>query len=293
MKTVRNASEVADLLRAAGVPHADTLAALATPSIPIAAWIVQGEGLPPGASRFGGAPDVPVGFLWPTHEDRTLAFLAQLDLAEVRAPGLPQQGWLLFFCDLGEEGDGPPWGHEPAEAGGARVIFIECERGALTPMENPGIDEEDEFNDPDLQRFDACHVMFRPVTLELPDRWDGLVESAGISRQEVGDWEDAYGDIVAELSGVNEDPPCHHLLGHAQLVQGDMREQCQHLTADIHGVESAASEWQLLLQLDSDDPDGIGPGWQWEDCGRLYFWIRKADLAARAFDRAWMILQTG
>ena len=29
------------------------------------------------------------------------------------------------------------------------------------------------------------------------------------------------------------------------------------------------------------------------DCGRVYFCIRKEDLAARRFDRVWLILQCG
>ncbi|MGN0700170.1 MAG: DUF1963 domain-containing protein [Oscillospiraceae bacterium] len=29
------------------------------------------------------------------------------------------------------------------------------------------------------------------------------------------------------------------------------------------------------------------------DCGHIYFWIRKADLAARNFDNVWLILQCG
>ena len=29
----------------------------------------------------------------------------------------------------------------------------------------------------------------------------------------------------------------------------------------------------------------------WGDVGRLYFWIRDADLRARRFDATWLILQ--
>lgn len=29
----------------------------------------------------------------------------------------------------------------------------------------------------------------------------------------------------------------------------------------------------------------------WGDLGRLYFWIRDDDLAARRFEKAWLILQ--
>ncbi len=46
-------------------------------------------------------------------------------------------------------------------------------------------------------------------------------------------------------------------------------------------------EWLLLLQLDSDDNAGT----MWGDAGMLYFWIRKADLAASRFERTWMTWQ--
>src|SRR5437660_3738448 len=44
-------------------------------------------GGPDARSRLGGSPDVPAGFEWPTWQDRELAFLGQLDLAEVAATG--------------------------------------------------------------------------------------------------------------------------------------------------------------------------------------------------------------
>ncbi len=55
-------------------------------------------------------------------------------------------------------------------------------------------------------------------------------------------------------------------------------------------VPEGAKDWILLLQVDTDD-DSDGPGWMWGDCGRIYFWIRRQDLAARRFDRAWTVLQ--
>jgi len=31
----------------------------------------------------------------------------------------------------------------------------------------------------------------------------------------------------------------------------------------------------------------------WGDLGRIYYWIRDDDLAARRFDRSWLVLQCG
>ena len=49
-----------------------------------------------------------------------------------------------------------------------------------------------------------------------------------------------------------------------------------------------AADWRLLLQVDTDEE---GPGWMWGDVGRIYFWIKKQDLAALRFDDVWLIFQ--
>jgi uncharacterized protein YwqG len=54
-------------------------------------------------------------------------------------------------------------------------------------------------------------------------------------------------------------------------------------------VAASADEWQLLLQLDSDDRADL----MWGDGGMLYFWIRAQDLAERRFEMVWMTLQCG
>jgi uncharacterized protein YwqG len=52
-------------------------------------------------------------------------------------------------------------------------------------------------------------------------------------------------------------------------------------------LEAGSADWRLLMQLDSDDEAGM----MWGDAGRLYFWIREADLRERRFDKVWLILQ--
>ncbi|MBN9697074.1 MAG: DUF1963 domain-containing protein, partial [Zoogloea sp.] len=46
-------------------------------------------------------------------------------------------------------------------------------------------------------------------------------------------------------------------------------------------------EWRLLLQLDSDPRTDM----MWADGGKLYFWIREADLEKRDFSKVWMTMQ--
>ena len=53
-----------------------------------------GDDVPVGASKIGGAPDLPKDFEWPSWNDRPLDFLAQINLAEVAGieidAGLPE-----------------------------------------------------------------------------------------------------------------------------------------------------------------------------------------------------------
>lgn len=59
---------------------------------------------PLGATRLGGAPDLPVGSAWPSSEHGVCGFLGQFDLADVRrrtgAADLPPEGLLSVFVDF-------------------------------------------------------------------------------------------------------------------------------------------------------------------------------------------------
>lgn len=133
--------------------------------------------------------------------------------------------------------------------------------------------------------------------LDLPCLWDRRVwELADKLTEEER-------ELMAELT-LDEGRPVvdHHLLGHPQLIQNDMRGQCELATHGIYLgdpnlpetvkekrlLEGAAEKWELLLQLDSDWDI---PEWMWGGLGRLYFWIRRDDLDAGNFDRTWLILQ--
>lgn len=52
--------------------------------------------------------------------------------------------------------------------------------------------------------------------------------------------------------------------------------------------QQAATEWELLLQLDSHENEA---NMMWEDMGRLYFCIPRTALAQRDFGAVWTVLQ--
>ena len=54
-----------------------------------------------------------------------------------------------------------------------------------------------------------------------------------------------------------------------------------------YGVFAVAATGRSLLQLGTDEKLGMN----WGDNGQLYLWIRRDDLRARRFDKAWLVLQ--
>ena len=95
------------------------------------------------------------------------------------------------------------------------------------------------------------------------------------------------------------------LLGWADAIQGSMPAECELVTSGYYlgggwdeipknEVEEAEKEapdkWLPLLQLDTVE-DGDLTRDLVCDCGRLYFYITRDDLAARRFENVWLILQ--
>ncbi|SMB78074.1 DUF1963 domain-containing protein [Deinococcus hopiensis] len=65
------------------------------------------EDFPIGASKFGGRPDVPPGWTWPTSESgRPMGFLLQVDMADIDVTwqGYPADGLLSLYWEPGGDG---------------------------------------------------------------------------------------------------------------------------------------------------------------------------------------------
>lgn len=252
-----------------------------------------------GASKFGGRPDVPADFVWPVFEtdtreddqvkERPLAFLAQFDCAQLAPLDpeglLPKEGLLSFFYEL----ESQRWGYDPKDAGCARVFWFE---GPLAPAEFPAELEEDfrlpemaaqlsgATDAPDFQ--DACPVLEYPWTANDYRIFDQ-------ARRELGM------DYPANRS---------QLLGWPDIIQNNMTLQCELISRGYYLGGSwekipleerstlrtpSVRDWQLLFQLDTVENGDFEL--MFGDCGRIYFYIRREDLAQRRFDRVWLIQQ--
>lgn len=216
-----------------------------------------------------------------------LAFLGQLNLADLRSvvplPGWPGDGILAFFYTWTEGA----WGFDPLHRGHCRVLYCSTMQ-ELTVMPAPA-------DLPDEAKFPQRSISFVPEWT-LPT----AVET-GELKLPIGS-DDDYRDLCQQLMSTADDKsPIHRCGGHPQEIQGDMRLECQLVTngmfcGDPSGyrdpraplLAQGAAEWQLLLQIDSDEER---LGWMWGDAGRVYFWARREGIARRAFDGARAVLQ--
>lgn len=261
-----------------------------------------------GASRLGGVPDVPAGFVWPVSSGVDamldlapdlpgvpLVCVAQIDLADVHVTGLPgvealpARGRLVFFHGY----EPPPDGVHVGNAG--RVFFFD-DGAPLGPATEP--------THPQYRPFPATAVTFEPQTEQLPPFespfYATLLDDAGALAGAPREATAIFDGVVSAYGpeGVRDEGerPVHRLLGYADPDQSDVyiaahgNSACTPFdTWETPAHYRAAAEWRLLLQVDSDPQRGMMLG----DLGVLYFLIRPEDLAARRFDRVWVDWQQG
>lgn len=246
-------------------------------------------------TRFGGAPLLAPGIEWPRSDRGPLSFVSQIDFRELRGFGgdglvLPTDGVLTFFYDVEEQ----PWGYDPSHSSGwalsyapdsERAIDVEAPHGAIP--------------------FDADPLT--PSTVPtLPWPGDLALRTFGES-PERAPWAREYKAFVesftiASAPELGLGPGRHQIGGHPQWLDGDGRltaalassgvhagsDRGRWSANDLHRAEAAASDWQLLWQLEPHDDR-----FTWVEMGTLFVLIRKQDLAARRFDRAWVVFQAG
>ncbi len=238
-----------------------------------------------GASKLGGVPDLPPGTSWPQWKGLPQSFIAQIRMDDIHSYDtnglLPQSGMLWFFYDAQQQ----TYGADPADLGGWRVIFMDSNPRGLQRTPAPA-------QLPASSQFKACAITFasemtlsQQPKLEIPNL----------------DWTDAeqkqYETLLSTFPNSADRAMVHHrLLGHPDTIQDDMRLECQlasHGVTDVSDpraseLSKSAMDWQLLLQIDSDEQAGM----EWGNNGILYYWIKKGDLQAHHFDTTWLVLQS-
>jgi len=236
-------------------------------------------------SRIGGAPDLPDDFEWPRWKNAPLAFLAQIDLAEIGTqsvfPELPDYGLLHVFYDQEQS----TWGFDPDDKGSWRVYY--CDDVVRLRRTDPpaGVSQHGRYRE---KRIEFREIATYPSLDRLSDEPMQMSDET---------WDEMDIFLSRDFAGLSR----HQIGGLPHPVQGDNMElECQLASNGVNvggpdgfsspeakALESGAADWVLLLQLDSDDETDM----MWGDVGVLYFWIRKEDLRARKFSECWMVLQ--
>jgi len=241
-------------------------------------------------SKLGGRPDLPKTLNWPVYEDRHLHFIAQLNLNHITAQGgsleLPEKGLISFFYDALEQ----PWGFDPMDRGRWKVLYFEDTQSFERKDEPEDIKEEGSFS--------TAQMQFSSQT-NLPSSESLYIDRLGLNNNE----QELYWALYDKVQEHNKSTGLtHKLLGHPDTIQGDMQLECQLVSnglfcGDSTGydnprrteLESTATSWKLLLQIDSEEEIGM----MWGDVGRIYFWILEEDLKTLNFDNVWVVLQCG
>jgi uncharacterized protein YwqG len=227
-------------------------------------------------SKLGGDPELPEGLDWPESVKEPRAFLAQIDLAEVRASDgpewLPAEGRLYAFYD--------EW-----RAGFAdEVRIVSSNDPAGPPMPSP----------PTLApkwRFPERRTAFLPFKSIPSLDWLGVdTADLDVSEEELDNLSDApdapFGD---ELQ--------HRIGGYPSEIQGsEMRLECEYLARGLKAgreepppnILRASRTWRLLLQIDSDPALTMNFG----DGGRLHVFIRERHARAGDFSKTVSLSQT-
>lgn len=286
-KENRVESQIADAVRAgdAAALLASVLPGKTPSDLILYSQRLEPDGVNPklGQSKMGGLPDLPVGMKWPlSKKGVSLSFLCQLNLSESDQTmewHLPKKGMLYFFYDAKEQ----PWGFEP-EKGQWQVIYS-ADASSVQAMEDEpeDLDEETIFGEKELT--------FR-LEQTLPDYKEPCFYVSSVSHETLK----TYDKALDKWYGAT---PYHRLFGQPQLIQNPMQMECElafngydasksHEGAKFKKMEETASkDWILLLQIDTNEDDGM----MWGDGGRLYFWIRRTDLAELKFENVWVVLQ--
>ena len=242
-----------------------------------------------GESKIGGLPHLPRDFDWPEHDEKPLAFLAQLNLEEVTKYDeqqlLPSRGFLSFFHEGGES----VWGFDPKDKGGFCVIYHTGSADDLVATELP-VELEDYL------RFSPCKLTFSQKK-SYPSWEDYFASDFPFIHRNKDSYCKEVQDAFFDMS---DEGVVNKLFGYPNLVQGDIFLESQLVTNGLYcgnatgyddprrkELEQNTSEWMLLFQIDSDNNANM----MWGDVGRIFFVIKKSDLTNLNFDAIWSVFQ--
>jgi uncharacterized protein YwqG len=236
-----------------------------------------------GSTKFGGVPHLPKNMSWfKDKNEEPMSFVGQINFEEVAIYDtenkLPSTGILYLFYDIEQ-----PWGFDPKDKGAKKIFYFTGQKSELTRTEKPNNIDNELF-------FKPGKVSFQP-SIDVLDYWSSLI-NFDLTEEE----NERYWNLKQEIF----QEPIHKLLGHSNNIQVGMELECELVTNGLYCGEPSVYEtpkakelaknidqWQLLLQVDTDDETEMF----WGADGRIYLWIKEEDLKNKDFEKSWLILQ--
>ncbi|MGF9562116.1 YwqG family protein [Neorhizobium sp. JUb45] len=221
-----------------------------------------------------------------------LPFVAQVDLAALAGePGfdkaLPTTGRLLFFYDMPVL----PASYEPRGKAGWKLVYDDTPKAELERKPLPK--ELSDF--PGAASLKAAAISPRSVVTTVPvgdSGWDTVGEISGDDTSIYSQWLFSLGWPTAAEGGN------HQLGGWPRAIQTGMQAMSQLAANGLYAGDTSAFEteqgkrlladakdWRLVLQIGTDEATG------YPFPGALYVLMSEEDLAARNFDKAWVVYE--
>lgn len=246
---------------------------------------VSNGGLRDYKSKIGGAPDFVSGTGWPAENiekkrwsflrgksiktsTASYSFIAQIDMAELAtlnlAENFPEEGLLSFFYSQKKMVKGD----KPGDRYRWKVMYQDCDVKAAYPARFP-----EDLPEP---------FRYKESNVELSLSFTLSRYSNHREPLQINDFEDDFLVDLVEGEYVNQ------ILGPACNIEGNQLPTIAHVTDYLDDFSGSASDWILLLQVDSVEESGMN----WLNNGMLNFWITVEDLNARCFDKVWCTLQS-
>ena len=252
-------------------------------------------------SKIGGKPYLPKDFIWPYYQGLPLSFLAQINLEEVslldKDKLLPDKGILYFFYELETQ----EWGYSPQSKGCAKVFYFE-DSSNFELIDFPK-NIEDDYKIPEFKvNFKSNISLPSYEDFDILNQEEKILEKYRMSKN-LKDFEnnlfDEYSNFYNEHIELLESYT--KLLGYPDVIQNSMEEECAAVTRGFNmggigypkkykeEIKKASKDWILLFQMDTIETSDYEL--MFGDCGHIYFWIKKEDLANKNFENIWLILQ--
>ena len=198
-------------------------------------------------TRFGGDPDVPAKFAWPSVDGIPLAFVAQYRFDELSKLDLerklPKRGLLSIFAQL-----------VPEDGYGSNVRAFVFDPKSVVRLPSPHEDDD---------RPSKQATVTASVKLTLPSPDEAVVGALRLNGDERSSYHDNVWLVTCAMRDNPSLPGAHRLLGWPD------------------GLIAGPKGWELLAQIDSDDRLGLELG----DVETLRIEISTAKLARADFGK--------